>query len=252
MKKEEFFTLLSEIDEAKVADAHIPLQPVKRSPRIKWIAAAACFCLTSAIIIGINNRANEIPLSDQSIHVTAHYTNKVPTVKDESALVSLTEEELFTHFNTAIVKGSILDIQNIVLDFNGDKAYRAIAEIKVDKVFRGPCKAGDTISILLPCPIDIDGMWVEDTDTVSAMKIGMTGIFMPMIYDDENSFWVQNNAKLMKKDLAPYGLADGERYLFFETDHGLIFASYAYESIANATTLEEIEAYINIMLEKLT
>ena len=54
---------------------------------------------------------------------------------------------------------------------------------------------------------------------------------------------------LDKRDLAGYGFADGERFAFLETENGLIFSKEAYSSIANATTLAEIEDYIETMLE---
>ena len=74
---------------------------------------------------------------------------------------------------------------------------------------------------------------------------------MPMIYNDENSLWEQNGAKIDKRDIADYGFADGERFAFLETENGLIFASDAYNSIADATTLDEIEDYIESMLANL-
>ena len=74
---------------------------------------------------------------------------------------------------------------------------------------------------------------------------------MPMIYDDENSIWEQNGAKLDIRDIADYGFADGERFAFLETEDGLVFSRDAYSSIANATTLDEVEDYIETMLENL-
>ena len=53
-------------------------------------------------------------------------------------------------------------------------------------------------------------------------------------------------------EIADYGFADGERFAFFETENGLIFASDAYNSIADATTLDEIEDYIESMLANLS
>ena len=103
---------------------------------------------------------------------------------------------------------------------------------------------------MLPCPL-VKGFWVTDTSTVSAMEVGTTGIFMPMIYDDENSIWEQNGAKLDIRDISDYGFADGERFAFLETEDGLVFSRDAYSSIANATTLDEVEDYIETMLENL-
>ena len=168
-------------------------------------------------------------------------------MESSCSLIYLTEEELFTYFDTAVFRGTVREIRNIELDFNGDSAYRAIAEIEVERVYRGPCEAGETVSVMLPCPIE-QGLWVEDTETVSAMREGMSGIFMPVVYDSENSRWEQNGAVLIKKDLVDYGFADGVRYAFLETELGLIFDRGAYESIADAQTIDEIEEYILDMI----
>ena len=58
-------------------------------------------------------------------------------------------------------------------------------------------------------------------------------------------------ASLDKRDLADYDFVDGERYAFLETDSGLVFSRWAYASIADATTLDEVEEYIEKMLERL-
>ena len=50
--------------------------------------------------------------------------------------------------------------------------------------------------------------------------------------------------------MAGYGLADGERFLFLETETGLVFDREAYASIANAQSLEEVEAYVLRMLKE--
>ena len=47
------------------------------------------------------------------------------------------------------------------------------------------------------------------------------------------------------------GFADGGRYVFLETNAGLVFDRDVYKSISNATTLEEVEEYIENMLESL-
>ena len=130
---------------------------------------------------------------------------------------------MFSTSSMAIFKGIVLEIKNVELDFSGVKEYRAIAQIEVKEVFQGSCKEGETVSVLLPCPISED-IWVEDTDVISAMKSGMTGIFMPVLYNDENSIWKQNNACLVKKDIAEYGLLDGLQYAFLETESGLVFS----------------------------
>lgn len=249
MKKEDFFEVLGELDDDIVTEARSTEKENKNSGHtwVKWAAVAACLALLVGVF-SVNQQRNQISLSDNSTNVTVYYTNN-PFIfaNNNELLTELTENELFTTYNTAILRGTVSKTRNIVVDFDGNKAYRAIADIKVEQVYRGPCSAGDTISVLLPCPL-VKGFWVEDTSTVSAMEAGTTGIFMPMIYDDENSIWEQNGATLDKRDIADYGFADGERYAFLETENGLVFCRGAYGSIADATSLDEIEDYIKIML----
>ena len=252
MKSEKLLDKIGSIDNNLVYHAVNDARPKKKSNRFKWGAIAACLAIVLiAGVVSVNQRVNRIPLSNNVTNVTAYYTDSpfIFTNSSES-LIPLTEEELFTTFDLAIFKGTVSEIRNIVVNFDGDKTYRAIAKIEVEKVYHGPCNEGDTISVMLPCPI-LKGFWVTDTNTVSAMKAGTTGIFMPMIYDDENSFWEQNGAKIDKRELADYGFADGERYAFLQTENGLVFSREAYSSIANATTLDEIEEYIEAMLENL-
>ena len=250
MNAKKFSDAMSELD-SKYIDEAINYKKKAKKPRwIKWGALAACFAaVLVASVFSVNQQRNQISLSDNSTSVTAYYTNNpfIFTNGNES-LIPLTEEELFTTFNTAIFKGTISEIRNIVVNFDGDKAYRAIAKIEVEQVYRGSCSAGDTISVILPGPL-VKGFWVTDTSTVSAMEAGITGIFMPMIYDDENSIWEQNGAKLDIRDIADYGFADGERFAFLETEDGLVFSRDAYSNIANATTLDEVEDYIETILD---
>lgn len=229
--------------------------PLLRTRRYALALCAACLIFAAFSLPKLLNRKNTdfFRLSDASYGVTVSLMENAPEtmVNSSSDLVWLTEEELFTYFHTDIFEGNITDIQNIVLDFNGEKDYGAIASIRVEKVFRGSCQAGDTVKVLLPCMIDVNGVWVSDTGVVSEMRAGMRGIFMPMVYD-ALSFREQNGARLSLADLAPYGFADGERYCFLETQDGLVFARFAYESIAEASTLGEIERYIEKMLEDIS
>lgn len=247
MKKETLFEILGDIDETYVKGAK---EPMKKAKKWNWkVLAAIAACLILAAAIGIpmlHNQENALELSDASWGVTVKYIDNAPMTNTNGDLAWLTEEELFSSFDTDIFKGTITKIENIVMDFNGSKDYRAIAEIEIQEVYRGACQENDVVSVLLPCPI-ADGVWVEDTETISAMKAGMTGIFMLIAYDD-TSVREENGAKLALKDIADYGFADGSRYAFLETEDGLVFAKWAYESIADATTLEQIENYVLKMI----
>lgn len=243
MKREEFFALLEDVEDTMVIDAREPVKKNRRLRRIGLGAAAACLALA---ILGYSllHRGEPAPNSEG---VTIQYIDEAPFSASKNMLIYLTEEELFTHFDTAIFKGTVTEFRNIQLDFNGDKSYRALAKIQVDHTYRGDCAVGEVVTVLLPCPIT-DGIWVEDTEIISRLEVGMTGIFMPIIYNEE-SYWEQNGATLRLWDVAEYGFADGMRYAFLETDSGLVFARHAYPSIEDAKSLEEIETFILTMIE---
>ena len=250
MNTKAFDEAMGEIDAGYVEKAMDYQPKAKKRGWARWAASAACLALVVIAAVTIADwQWNRIELSDASVNVTARYTNKAPLWRTSDQLVFRTEEELFTVYNTAIFRGTVLEISNIELNFNGSKAYRAIAEIEVEKVYRGPCAVGEVVSVLLPCPIE-KGIWVEDTGVVSNMRAGAAGIFMPMVYN-ENSVWEQNGARLILADITEYGFADGVRYAFLEVDGGLLFDRHTYQSISGARTLDEIEEYIGAMLERL-
>lgn len=248
MNDKKFSDAMSEVDSKYVEEA-INYKRTKKKPSwMKWGAMAACFVLGLAIGIPmLKNQNDHINLSDASTNVSVRYTNSIPTrASGSGALAEFTEEELFTRFNTAVFKGTVLKIDNIKIDYNGFTEYKAIAEIRVDVLYRGNCKVGDTVSVLLPCPIQAD-IWVEDTGVAAEMREGTVGIFMPQQYDE--TFVVKmNGAVLALQDVSDYGLPDGERFAFLETSDGLVFNVWAYQSIANATTLDEVVEYVESMV----
>ena len=66
---------------------------------------------------------------------------------------------------------------------------------------------------------------------------------------EEDSSWEQNGATLFLKDVADFGLADGQRFAFLETEQGLVFDRSAYASLAGTDSLEEVEEYMEKMTE---
>ncbi|MGN0505331.1 MAG: hypothetical protein ACI4FZ_02150 [Lachnospiraceae bacterium] len=257
MKQEVFFEALGDMDDKYIQEAkeedtgkkHTRKKNEEISWRKgwKWIPLAACLCL----LLGAGTYffgGRRIELSEASQGVTVRYVNRAPKVYSEACLIYLSEEEIFTWQETLVVKGTVVSIENIKISFNGDKSYRAIAEIKVEKVYRGDCEEGDIVTALLPRPVG-NGTYMTTMDTLEALKVGMTGIFMPTVYD-ETSIWGQNGATLCLKDIADYGFADGVRFAFLETEDGLLFDRHTFESIKDAVTLEEIEAYVTEMIER--
>jgi len=81
------------------------------------------------------------------------------------------------------------------------------------------------------------------------MTVGTRGIFMPAKYN-ENSTWWMNNRTLYLEEIAEYGLLDGERWAFLETERGLIFSREMYPGISEATTMDAVRLYVNLMLKQ--
>ena len=247
MMSEKILKSLGQIDDRYILEANPGNQATGRPAWLKRGVAAACLVMLFMIGLPVlQNQQRLIHLSDASNNVKARYVNQVPAdiQPREDVLEWLSEDQLFTRWNPVIFKGNIERLRNIEINFNGKLDYRALADIKVDQVYRGNIKSGTSISVLLPGPVHGRDVWIEDTGIISQIREGQTGIFMPMEYDDQ-SIWSQNKATLMLKDLADYGLADGMRYVFLQTANGLVFAKDAYPSFADASNLDEIAAYIS-------
>lgn len=212
---------------------------------ISFAAAVTAMILTVTIYMFNNN--SDFKLINSVGNVSVKYVNKVPDTSLSHDLAALTEEELFHEYNTDIFMGKIEGIKNIKINFNGSIDYRAIAKIRIDKIYRGNSTVGETVSVLLPCPIKTN-IWVEDTEVISSMRVGMTGIFMPLKYD-KTSYREENGARIYLQDIAEYGFLDGVRYAFLNSEKGLIFDKVAYKPISSATSLQEVEAYIIKMIK---
>ena len=247
MTEKNFLNLLGQVDDSLIqSDENMGK---KKKPRywVKWASmAAAAFLLTVGIFAGGMTR---IPLGDNSSDVTVRYAlGNIRPAMEENSLIYLTEEELFTHWYTAVFEGTVEKINNIVMNFNGHAMNRALAEIKVERVYRGDVAVGDTAVILLPCSVG-KGVWVEDTDTVAGMREGDRGIFMPIVYEGD-SFIESNGATLYLKELAPYGLADGVRYVFLDRETAPVYHKSAYPSLSGISSFDEIRNFVAEMVEK--
>jgi hypothetical protein len=230
-------------------------------------ASAACaviaFAMLPTILTGGNNgsnignnngsnigSSNSLTLERSSDSIKAAYVDEAPDNGASSIkLLQMTEEELFNSYQTDIFSGTVKSVRNIELLIGGEKNYYAVIEITVDQTFRGSSASGDTVSILVDYPINISGMEREDTSVTRSITEGMRGIFMPLKYDESQALEVDGE-KLYWTDLANYSFPDGERYAFLESQDGLIFDRTAYASIQDAKTLEDIEQYVTMMLEK--
>lgn len=227
------------------------LEAARPAPRGRtWgraLALAACLLLVAAASVAVPRiyGVGRIALPQSDSGVRARYIYNPPPVRTQAVLVELSEEEIFRGFGgreNVIFYGEAKKIRNIVLDFHGALNYQAIAEIEVKEVYHGDIAPGDVLSVLLPCPI-MDGMWVEDTGVISQLREGMTGIFMPCLYS-ETDYWEENGATLILRDIAAYGMPDGERFAFLETPGGLAYAAWAFPSLPENAAPEDVKALI--------
>ena len=227
--------------------------PVRRRRMSGAWAAAACACLLLGALLWPRNGTiapePQVGGFELSEGTTAEVTVGLTASGSYKSLIEwLDEEELFHQEGLYAFRGRVSGLTNVTIDFNGDKEIRCIATVAVEKVYCGAVEEGGQIAILLPCAAGMSGqLWVEDTGIASQIESGMEGIFMPCVYR-EDSYWEQNGATLMLRDLAPCGLGDGMRWLFLETERGLVYEKTAYPGADGAATLDDIESYVVKML----
>lgn len=253
MRGNEFLDKMELIDPAYI-EAADALPKKEKNAWIKWVAAAACLCL----IVGAATmlyRLNEHPtaptpvplvLSDKTTAKVSYGYDGTST-SDKALLAGYTEEEMFALENMYIFRGRVSGLCNITIDFQYAKTAKCIATVIIDQVYKGDLVVGEEIKMLLPCPIGVDAK-MEDTGIIKHIEVGTEGIFMPTVYD-ENSFAEMFGLVVMKRDLASCGIADGMRWVFLDTDKGLLFLHSAYPGAKDATDLDDIEEYVREMLK---
>ena len=223
-----------------------------KNKRIIIIAAIVAVAVIIILLL-LNTRSDfDLKLSDG---VTVRYTNNPPAIEGAGCLVALTEEELFAPYfegmEVVTFEGEVVKVESIVISFGVGrtwKNYRAIAHIEVSDVFRGDIEVGSIVEILLPTLVGPKD-YSSASSVTSQMTVGTKGIFMPAKYN-ENSTWWTNNRTLYIQEIAEYGLLDGERWAFLETERGLIFSREIYTGISEATTMDEVRQYVNLMLKQ--
>jgi len=205
--------------------------------------AAAALVLTIGLS-SLNQKGNgDVLYTRDGVTITA--VDEVPEMQSNAGMSTMifNEEEVFSMFDTVAFMGIVKDVKNISMDFDGIKHYRALATIEVEKVYDGDLTVGETISTMLPGPVDTGNVMGADFNITRAMKPGERGIFMPLVYSSDE-VWEENGKVLYMKDFARYAIIDTVRFAFMETEEGLLFERGTFPSIKDAKTLEEVEAYI--------
>ena len=194
---------------------------------------------------------DKLELPNSSAGVSVNYVNSFEPVHTDASLVYFTEDELFTHFDTAIFRGSVTQIRNILVQMGRSEFFWSLATIQVSQVLRGSLEEGAETQILIHTPLSMEGVWVEDTDVISQLRVGMEGIFMPVFYTQENDFFQTGGETLNMRDLAPYGLPDGERWAFLDTPDGIAYAQFAYPSLDAPKSLDDVAVFVEEKLSEL-
>jgi len=215
---------------------------VLRKPVLISLIIALCFLF-------LINPGGDFDLV-RSKGVKANYIADPPYIEGAGCLIELTEEELFAPYfegmEVVAFEGEVVKVESIVISFGIGrtwKNYRAIAHIEVSDVLRGDIDAGTTVAVLLPTLVGPKD-YSSASSVSSKMTVGTTGIFMPAKYN-ENSTWWMNNRTLYLQEIAEYGLLDGIRWAFLETERGLVFSREIYTGISDATTMDEVRQYVN-------
>lgn len=243
MNGKKLFDIMGNIDEELINNA----DGGQKKKGIKtYLKIAMAACLVIALSVGIYgtvlNANNRIELSTDSKNVRVHYTSKKNNFAMPAYdLAYLTMDEIVNRENSPIIRGTVTKISNIEIIMNGEKEYESIAEISVQKVYRGDIGVGDTVEVLLPFPAGI-GVACGN-DVLSQLQVGMEGIFIPVKYD-ESSLYIKGDSVLCLRDLAPYGLMDGERFAFLESEDGLLFSEWAFPELNSTDTLNDAEEFI--------
>lgn len=213
--------------------------------RSMWMtgAVAALLMLVLSASYFMENGKEDVLYSSNGVEVKEVTEVKLENTGAGAITMLFTEKDVFTLFDTDAFLGTVVDVHNISMDFDGMVHYRAMAILKVEKVYDGELTPGETIRVMLPGPVDTGQVMGADFNITRAMKPGERGIFMPLKYKNED-VWEENGKVLKMNDVAEYAILDTQRFAFMETAEGLLFARDTFPNIKNATSLEEVETYI--------
>lgn len=265
MKERRILDALGQVDEQYIVEA-MPGKTLKTSRKwLLWCAVAACLVLICKTWwMEYSNKVLYFNLSDGILvtYMDDKSTKYRGAVFDTACLTALTEEQIFHERDTAIFYGEVMKIENIEIqevDINGWVDYRAVVQIKVKENYRGACKEGDVVTLLLPCYVKsvnkatdddlaiIDSLYDINSDYLDDIRPGTEGIFMPVQYTDDTLNI--GHTELVLKNIAEYGIWD-YRYVFLDNGDNISFDRDTFTSIQDANSMEEIEAYILKMLKE--
>jgi len=215
------------------------------------IICAACGVCIALVIAGIAHWPKEtgpvfseepIPLPESSGDSWVSYKMNDNTLDTEvDVAISNEAEPYFTKYDTTIFKGVLTRVTDISVSFDAKYGmYHSLMEFWVEEVYRGDCKKGDYVVVM---------MHYDRKANHYDAEIGSRSINMVVDYADEEMFG-EDNLYQSIEGLADYSTIDDWGLRFVETSSGLAFASDIHSDIQDATALEEVEAYIRKMIKE--
>lgn len=216
----------------------------KKQRHWHWMGGLVAAAAVTLFAVTWDGFKELIPLSDSSSNMSVAYIDEedIDVGMSSANLAEMSEDELFSKWEPVVVRGVVKQIDHLELDFNGQEEYQSIVTIGVTDVYRGDIEPGSEMEVLTVAGAGSEVLQ-SDADVISELRLGMEGIFMPRRHDAFH-VWSQNGASLQVMDVSDYGFPDGERYMFLNTDEGLVFSRDAYPSLRGAKTLDDIEAFM--------
>ena len=211
---------------------------------LKYIPIAACIALVLSISF-LNNRASDIiSLKNSTGRVSVKYV-KNPTAPSpelgQALLIPLTEQEILDRSNV-IVYGKVTNFEHIEIGFGVNNDYRTLISVEIFENYKGNTRKGEVIRILAPCVLD-GSRWIEDTGVISKLAKGDEAFFLLHQYD-ENDSWEMEEGTLILRDISNFGMGDGERFVLINKNDNFVFATWAFESLSQNSSHEDIERFI--------
>ncbi len=247
MKREKVFELLGGMDDALITEAK-----KEKKMNFKKAGVAVAAGLLLAAVVSVPFFGGNGFIDPQRGYRIVEMTGELIGQRDASISVYRFPEEILG-MNTEIFRGTITDVENIAVEFaNGQTLYRARAKVAVSETLRGEATVGETVTLLLPegfffpTPNESIHTTIEDCLVAERMTAGMEGIFMVRRLGAEE-YSTAGNMRVMLTDLGDYGMYDGERFCFLDTETGLVMSDLWQDAFADAT-LDGAEGYIREML----
>lgn len=160
--------------------------------------------------------------------------------QSSACLAWLEPEELFAR-DTAIFRGTVLNLRYFEVAAGSERSYYTVASVEVTDCVRGGLAAGDIYNVLyLGAP---GCMSTSLSGGLDRLEAGSDAVFMPYIAGEDTG-WSSGEDYFCYADLAELYFDEGDRFLFLDTGDGLSFDRAAYSDIADAEALDEVMDYL--------